>query len=212
MSVSEPEFWNSRYAQGQMGWDLGQPAPPLARWLRQSSLPVPQRVAVVGCGAGHEALLFARAGHEVTGFDFAPRAVARAQQLAAEARVAATFLEGDLFTLPARYPAAFDLVVEHTCFCAIDPARREAYVQAVEALLAPGGRLVGLFFTHGRPGGPPFGSSRTEVEQLFGDHFVLDASEVPADSVPSRAGQELLALFRKPADRKERGQPSPSTC
>lgn len=196
--VSNPAFWEGLYQSGQAGWDIGGPAPPLARWLAEPQALAPgSRVAVLGCGLGHEALLFARAGHRVAGFDFAPRAVSAARARAAAEGLAVTFEQADIFSLGDRYAGAFDLVVEHTCYCAIDPLRRPEYVGLVHRLLASGGQLVGLFYCHGRPGGPPFTTCREELERLFGACFSLFRLELAPDSVPSRANQELFALMRK---------------
>lgn len=58
-------------------------------------------------------------------------------------------------------PGSLDGALEHTCFCAIDPGQRLAYIQQLRRLLAPGGWLLGLFWCHGRAGGPPQGASRS---------------------------------------------------
>jgi SAM-dependent methyltransferase len=196
-SVSDPVFWEERYRRDEAGWDIGEAAPPLANWLRGPDAPPPgQRVAVLGCGRGHEVVLFARAGHRVIGFDFAPSAIRQARERAAAAGVAAELEQADLFRLGPRWRGAFDLVVEHCCFCAIDPARRTEYVAAVSDLLAPGGRLVALFYAHNREGGPPFATSRQEIECLFGPRFLIERLEPAPDSIPRRAGQELFALLR----------------
>jgi hypothetical protein len=34
MAESSPEFWESRWREGQTGWDLGGPSPPARRRLR----------------------------------------------------------------------------------------------------------------------------------------------------------------------------------
>lgn len=196
--VSVPGFWEGHYRRGDTGWDLGQAAPPLVAWLAgPEAPPAGRRVAVLGCGYGHDALLFARAGHVVTGFDFSATALAAARERAQADGVAARFEEADVFTLPARFAGSFDLVVEHTCFCAIDPARREAYVAVVRDILAPGGELVGLFYAHGRPGGPPFSTSRDEVDRLFRPHFAIRCLEPATNSDARRDGQELFAVLRK---------------
>lgn len=64
-------------------------------------------------------------------------------------------------------------------------------------VLACGGGFLGLFWAHGRPGGPPFTTSREELEQRFGRRFAIDAIEVPPDSVATRLGQELLFTLRR---------------
>src|ERR1700716_3317975 len=76
--VSTPDFWEDVYARGGDGWELGRPAPPLVDIL--DTMPPPRgRVAVPGCGRGHDARLLATRGYDVMGFDFAPAALAQAR-------------------------------------------------------------------------------------------------------------------------------------
>lgn len=194
------EFWEARYQAGAPRWDLGQPAPPLANWLASSAGPVPdrasRRVLVLGSGMGHEALLFAEAGFAVTAVDFAPSAIAATAQAARDRALSLSLLERDLFELLPELAGQFDYVVEHTCFCAIDPALRPAYVELVAGLLKPSGLLVALFFTHGRPGGPPFGVTPAELRRWFEPYFTVLSLAIATDSVASRQGEEHLAQLR----------------
>ena len=191
-SVSSPSYWAGLYRRGEDGWEKGRVAPPILRLA--ASLP-PGRVAVLGCGRGHEALALAGLGWEAVGFDFAAPAVASARRRARREGSPASFEQADLFDLPRLHRGAFDAVCEHTCFCAIDPARRAEYVRAVSAILRPGGILFGLFYAHGRPGGPPFDVRAREIRRRFSGRFRISRLEVPGDSHPGREGKELLALF-----------------
>ncbi|MEB3338644.1 MAG: methyltransferase domain-containing protein [Leptolyngbyaceae bacterium] len=196
MSVATSEFWEQRYQEGTTRWDLGQAAPTFVNWLQSPTAPPPGRLAVLGCGRGYEALLFASFGFEVMGFDFAPSAIAAATSLATSTHSSAQFLQRDIFSLTEEFAGAFDYVVEHTCFCAIAPEQRAAYVNLVSSLLRPGGELLGLFFTHARPGGPPFGSTPTEIRQYFEPKFKILALEPALDSVSSRQGEEHRGHFQ----------------
>lgn len=196
-SVSNPSFWDERYRAGQSGWDIGRPAPPLESLLRAPNRPTPGRLAVLGCGRGHDALLFARHRFIVTGFDFAPSAVEEARAAAARRGLAAEFVQADLFTLPSTYSGSFDYVLEHTCFCAIDPSRRGEYVDVVRRLLRPGGEMIALFYAHGQPGGPPFTTDVDEIRRLFGDAFVIEQLEPARDSIESRRGKEVVGRLRR---------------
>lgn len=75
---SDAAFWAQIDAAGRDGWELGRPAPPIARWLAGRQV-AGQRVPVVGCGRGHEARLFARAGARVVAVDLAEQAVVDAR-------------------------------------------------------------------------------------------------------------------------------------
>lgn len=195
--VSQPEFWEQAYQEQRTGWDLGQAAPSFEDLFADPKSLSPGRLAVIGSGKGHDALLFARHGFEVTGFDFAPSAVEAARRAAAEAGLPATFVQADIFALPPVYHDSFDYVIEHAFFSAIDPARRTEYVTAVSAMLRPGGELIGLFFAHGRPGGPPFGTSAEELRGLVEGRFRVEHLAPATRSVETRQGWELFARFRR---------------
>lgn len=99
--------------------------------------------------------------------------------------------------MPRTHAGAFDAVLEHTCFCAIDVERREEYVRAVRDLLAPNGRLFGLFYAHGKPGGPPSTTSEAEVRALFSRDFEIEVLKTAPDSFEARAGKKLEFVFPK---------------
>jgi hypothetical protein len=194
--IEDPGYWDAHYARGDTGWDIGSPAPAFVDLLAGPDAPAPGRMIVPGCGRGHDALLFARAGFDVLGIDFAPRAVAAATAAAARAGVSARFAQADWFDLPPAWNGTFDYVLEHTFLSAFAPNRRPEYVAVVARLLRPMGRYIALFFTHGRPGGPPFAITGGEIETVFTPRFHIEYLAPPARSVPQRQGQELFALLR----------------
>ncbi len=195
--VSAPEFWTDLYTRGGDGWELGQPAPALVEILEATHLP-PGRVAVPGCGRGHDVLHLSRRGYQAVGFDFAPAAIAAARARAKAERLAVEFEQRDIFTLDRDYANTFDGVWEYTCFCAIDPARRAEYVRTMAAILRPGGWFLACFYPiRQRGGGPPFPVARSEVRRRFAGPFRIERAEVPFRSVERRLGQEWMVLFRK---------------
>jgi SAM-dependent methyltransferase len=198
-STSEPAFWSRVYSEPTQGFELGRAAPPLRRWFEAHS-PAGKRALVVGSGRGHEVRLLASLGAHVVGVDFAPEAIVEARRICAgfptEKGGTVELRQRDLFALTGD-PERYDLVVEHCCFCAIDPARRDEYVRVMHDLLVDGGQLVGLFWAHGRQGGPPFSVTREEMEKRFSSRFVVEHVEVPSDSAALRAGHELLVQLRK---------------
>lgn len=199
--VARPGYWGALYRSGETGWDKGTCAPPIRRLLESGLLPPGSRVAVPGCGLGHEAEAAARLGFETIGFDFAPEAIRAARARSAGRDLPLRFVEADLFTVPESHPEAFDGWIEHTCFCAIDPARRPAYVEAARRALKPAGLFLGLFYTHGEPGGPPYDTSEAEIMRLVAGRFDVLRFETPPDSFPNRQGKERLFVFRKQAPR-----------
>ena len=197
VSVGNSEFWEKHYNEGTTRWDLGQAAPPLISLLNSAQAPSPGLVAVLGCGRGYDALQFAQHGFEAIGFDFATSAIADATALSQAARIKAEFLTRDIFDLPAEFPNYFNYVLEHTCFCAIDPSQRPAYVKLVKDILQPQGELIALFWAHTRPSGPPYGTTLTEIEQLFAADFEIISLTPVTNSVPQRQSEEYLGRFQR---------------
>jgi methyl halide transferase len=188
--------WEQRYQTGDDPWDLGHPTPPLTNLLNSDQAPPPGRMAALGIGSGQDALRFAAAGFNVVGFDFAPTAIARARQNAATQGLNAEFVQHDIFALAPEWHDSFDYVLEHTCFCAIDPALRSQYVQVVRQLLRPQGKLIAVFFTHSRDGGPPFGVTPQAIRDYFEPYFDVLLLQPAMDSIEQRQGEEHLAIFQ----------------
>jgi methyl halide transferase len=195
MTELTPEGWEQRYQIGDDPWDLGYPAPPLDQLINSDQAPPPGRMAALGIGTGQDALRFAAAGFDVVGFDFAPTAIARARRNAQMQGLNVEFLLHDIFALAPEWHHSFDYVLEHTCFCAIDPAQRLAYVQVVRQLLRPQGKLIALFFTHNRQGGPPFGITPQAIRDHFELYFDVTMLVPAIDSIERRQGEEHLAIF-----------------
>lgn len=186
--------WEARWQAGDTPWDKDAAAPPLAEWLAAHE--IRGRVLVPGCGSGHDVRALAATGAEVIGLDLSPTAIDRAN---ARPRIGAErYRVENLFALSGELVGAFDWVVEHTCFCAIAPAHRAAYVAAVHGALKPGGHLLAVFYLDpGGDDGPPFGVSRDELDTLFGGHFTTVEEFVPAKAFPGREGRELVRLLRR---------------
>lgn len=136
--------WNARYVDADTPWDKGVPAPMLP-WVlaeHRHRFPEKARSLVPGCGRGHDALCLAEHGFETLGFDVSPQAIEEAQAL--HTHPCLRWQVGDLFTELS--PASTDLIWEHTCFCAILPEQREAYIRAMAEALTSGGQLLASFF------------------------------------------------------------------
>ncbi|NJN14320.1 MAG: SAM-dependent methyltransferase [Planctomycetes bacterium] len=186
--VSNAEYWKRRWNDGETGWDLGGPCPVFRELLDSPRAPPKGRVALPGCGAGHDLRLFLEHGYEARGFDFAFAPQGLPVDLL------------DVFELGTRFPRHFDLIVEYTCYCAIDPARREEYIASLRSALAPGGHLLALLFPVGGEGdgeGPPYAVREEEITTVLGKGMELLWVETPKSSVEPRLGRERLAFLRK---------------
>lgn len=191
--------WGARYQSGETPWNKGEPHPELPFLLSSHHEVVgnAKSILVPGCGLGHDAsLIRSIARTEVLGLDLAEEAIDEARRLYQGRGLA--WAVGDLFEWPGRY----DLVLEHTCFCAIPLDRRADYVAAMARLIPAGGHLLGIFYLnpgHEREEGPPFGVSFTELEQFFEADFQLIWSKEPEKTFAGRegAGREVSVLLRR---------------
>lgn len=93
------------------------------------------------CHFGLDTLSLARLGAQVTGLDLSPRAITAAQQLSEEAKLKATFVEGDVYLAPQLIPDKFDLVFSSYGTIGWLPDI-ERWAQVIAHFIRPGGKLV----------------------------------------------------------------------
>jgi len=191
-----PTDWEANYQKNETPWEKGTPSPGLVDFLRTE--PVRGRVLVPGCGFGHDVRALAATADEVVGLDIAPSAVKAARTFPTVG--GENYEIADLFALPPRLRGSFDCVWEHTCFCAIEPAMRPAYVAAVAGALKPGGHLLAVFYLdpgHAHPDeGPPFGTTTAELDTFFAPRFTLLREWLPKSAYPGREGREWMRVLR----------------
>lgn len=189
--------WETKYQAGDAFWDHGAPSPGLVDFLQDHRELPRGRVAVPGCGTGHDVLAWAEAGFEATGYDVAPSAVRLGRERAAAAAGKATFEQLDF--LRASPPRPFDYLFEHTLFCAIKPAERDAYVEAAARWVRPGGVYLSVNYIVCDPDGPPWPVTARELRDRFTPGFDLVDQWVPR-SYPNRCGRELMLWWRRRGD------------
>lgn len=194
--TDHPDYWNRIYEEeGRPGWDMDGATPLLDELLelaRPLGLHPGASLVVPGCGYGHDAMALEARGFAVTGLDFAPLAIQGAMQRYGN-RVA--WSQADWFTT---HLGPWDAIFDHTCFVAMDPARRPAYVEACAGHLKPGGLwLAGLFHDVNGRQGPPHATPMAEMRTLAEARFeVLHLAHATA-SHPRRAGREFLLIGRR---------------
>ena len=190
----DASFWENRYRKQETGWDLGAVSPPLKSYIDQLDQ---QEAAILipGCGNAYEAeYLLAKGFTRITLVDISPSLCeAICNKLAAEIGRSLTVICGDFFQLKGRY----NLVLEQTFFCALDPSLRRKYVEKMHEILVPGGILAGVLFNRDFEGGPPFGGNTEEYKHLFGDLFKIRLMEPCYNSVPPRMGSEVFVILEK---------------
>jgi cyclopropane fatty-acyl-phospholipid synthase-like methyltransferase len=191
------EDWQRHYDEGDLGWDLGQVAPPFIK-LFESKTILPGKTLIPGCGRGHEVIYLAENGFEVTAVDYSPGAVNHLKSTVQERNLKCEVLNMDFFGIDSAHNGVYDLLIEQTFFCAISPEQRSSYVSTVARALKKGGMLAGLFYHTGEEeGGPPFNTTREDIKKYFSDSFEIRQLSKAEDSAEQRKNKEWLAILIK---------------
>jgi len=198
ITPSFPEYWERIYQSGDMGWDLNGPTPIFDHWI--DAYDIALSICVLGAGNGWDAMRFAEKGHDVTAVDFAKSAIKKMKKTAKKKKIDINILQMDIFDLDKKYQEHFDVVLEYTCFCAIEPSRRREYINMVKCILKEHGELVGLLFPTDKDmdeSGPPFAVPLQMTINLIKEYLTLVKCKQPSLSIASRSGRETFVIFRK---------------
>lgn len=186
-------YWDQRYKSNDFPWDIGYVSPPLKDYFDQLSAKS-FKILIPGAGLGHEAIYLAESGFsDVSVCDISREALTRLEvRLGRNLNV--KLLHTDFFDLKEKY----DLVIEQTFFCAIDPGRRSDYVQKMFHTLNAGGKIAGVLFDKKfEHDGPPFGGDRIEYVSLFNTLFHIKLMDMCYNSIKPRQGSELFFICEK---------------
>ena len=194
MQVSDPQYWNSLYQQKETRWDIGYPSTPLKEYIDQIT-DKDQSILIPGCGNSYEAEYLLQKGFtNITLIDISSLLTATLEKKFSKyLNKELAIITRDFFELDDQ----FDLILEQTFFCALDPSLRKAYVKKMHELLKPGARLVGVLFNRSFEGGPPFGGSLEEYQELFKEKFEITKLEPCYNSIPPREGSEVFINVKK---------------
>jgi len=181
-------YWSNRYDDGTAVWDLGEVSPPLKNYIDQLT-DKNIRILIPGCGNTYEADHLLKLGFtDITVIDIAPALVAQLKEKYKDNQNIKIVL-GDFF----EHQGEYDLILEQTFFCALDPALRKGYVAKMDELLAPNGKLVGVLFNRRfEEQGPPFGGDKKEYEPMFANNFIFKTFEPCYNSFIKRKDSELF--------------------
>lgn len=193
------DFWQTRFAAGNLPWDRGTPNPQLRQWLADGTLASGSRVIVPGCGQGWEVVELAQAGCATTGLDFVPDALALCQRHLDAAGASAALVEANVLHWQPAAPV--DAVFEQTCLCALYPDYWTHYAAQLHAWLRPGGQLLALFMQladravnpDGFIEGPPYHCDIHAMRAIF-PATLWEWPKPPYPAVVPRAGQRELAV------------------
>lgn len=197
--MEKKHSWHERWQTGTTPWDIGAPHPRLPELLKmipvEWSLKPQSSVVVPGCGTGHCADYFLnwRSDLTVKAFDYVPEAIEAAQNTLPQSKV--QFLVADAFDAESFAANSFFAAYDRAMLCALQPDKRELYLENVHHWLAPGGLFIGFLFlqrSYDVEKGPPFQLTLDQFLELIDKKFdLLDFREHPYfedDHVITREG------------------------
>ena len=191
--ILDESFWDNKYKSEQTGWDIGSISTPLKEYFDQLTNKE-LKILIPGGGNSYEAEYLHNLGFKnVFVIDISSTALSNIQKRA-PSFPSKHLINANFFELK----NSFDLIIEQTFFCAINPDLRPEYASKMSELLLIKGKLVGLFFNiplfEDRP---PFGGSKKEYIPYFKPYFKLEIIETSYNSVLERKDNELFIKFIK---------------
>lgn len=187
-------YWSQRYQNQEVGWDIGEISTPLKNYfdqLKNKDI----KILIPGAGNSYEAeYLFRNGFKNVFICDFAEEPLQNFSNRVVDFPKS-QLLKSDFFKLE---EGDFDLIIEQTFFCAINPSLRSRYFQKVHQLLNEKGKLVGVMFNvELNKDKPPFGGNKLEYYSYFKGLFNIVTFETCYQSILPRAGRELFINLQK---------------
>jgi SAM-dependent methyltransferase len=194
MQPLDRQFWTQQYQNGTTNWDMGYPSTPLKEFI-DSLTDKDLKILVPGAGNAYEVeYLWNNGFKNIYVLDISPKPLENFKKRNP------TFPDNQMLLLDFfDLKETFDLVLEQTFFCAIDPKLRQAYADQMNKIIVHGGKLAGVMFgKHFEKAGPPFGGTKDEYLRYFEPYFNIEKMDLCLNSIPPRAGNELwVEMVRK---------------
>lgn len=186
-------FWEDRYTKNETGWDIGHISTPIKNYIDQLTN-FNLKILIPGAGNSYEAeYLWKKGFKNVYLLDITKVPLANFKTRVPDFPEE-QIIHSDFFKLN----DAFDLVIEQTFFCAINPNLRNDYAHKMNEIIKNNGKLVGLFFDFElTQQGPPFGGCKTEYINTFSKYFKIKTLKTALNSIKSRHNKELFFIFEK---------------
>lgn len=131
-------MWFGLMYLGKPPWDTGISPPELMQFIEAHA---PGGALDLGCGTGTNAITLARSGWQVTGIDFAGKAIRNARKKARQAGLKIDFRRGDVSRLRG-IAGPFELILDIGCFHSLEARSKERYAASLPQLLVPGGTYL----------------------------------------------------------------------
>ncbi len=191
MNKYDISYWEDNYLNKTTGWDIGQISTPLKVYFEQLENK-DLSILIPGCGNGYEAEFLHNLGFKnIHILDIAKQPLQNFSK-----RVPSfpkeNLIHADFF----KHNTQYDLIIEQTFFCALDPVLRNHYAEKMSQLLTTNGKIVGLLFDFPlTEQGPPFGGSIEEYRITFSSLFKIKILEKSYNSADNRMDKELFVIF-----------------
>lgn len=191
--IFNEDFWDNKYKKNKTGWDLGQVSPPLKTYFDQLTNKE-LKILIPGGGNSHEAEYLLNSGFtNVYVIDISKLALTNLKDRV-PSFPSSHLIHQNFFELA----QTFDLIIEQTFFCALNPNLRKNYVDKMHSLLKENGKLVGLLFDAKlNEDHPPFGGDKKEYVALIKNQFDIMILEDCYNSIENRQGMELFIKLLK---------------
>ena len=187
-------FWDLRYQNNEIGWDIGYISTPLKKYIDQLT-DKNIKILIPGGGNSYEAEYLHNLDFKnVFVVDISPTALTNLKNIVPD------FPKNHLINIDFfKLNNSFDLILEQTFFCALTPKLRDNYVLKMNQILRPNGKLVGLLFNIPlNKDRPPFGGTKKEYLSYFKTYFKIEIMELSYNSISERTNNELfIKLIKK---------------
>jgi len=193
-----PEFWQSRWQEGRIGFHKSEFNPLLIKYFNHLNLPAGSRVLVPLCGKSIDMVWLAAQGYEVVGVELVESAV---QEFFVEQNISPTihqhadnpaikYYQGqlaeqtitlwvaDIFALKAADIGDIDAIYDRAALIALPTDMRPKYSEQVIKLSTNTPQLLlTLNYDQNEWAGPPFSISNEQVQQYYSVHYQITELE-----------------------------------
>lgn len=193
MTTLNKTYWEQRYHDQNTGWDIGEASEPLKTYINRIENKL-IKILIPGCGNAYEFDYLKQNGfNDVYVLDVAKNLVDSLKNKNPEIDEN-YFINEDFF----EHSTQYDLILEQTFFCALDPKLRPKYAKKMFELLSTNGLLVGVLFNVDFGNDfPPFGGNKAEYLTYFEPYFNIITMESCYNSIEPRKNKELFIILKK---------------
>ncbi len=191
MQEFNKSYWTTRYRKNTTGWDIGFASTPLVAYFLQLTNK-DLKILIPGAGNAYEAeWLWMRGFKNLHVLDISEKPLKNLKKRIPNIPDS-QLICGDFF----EHNSSYDLIVEQTFFCALNPTLRKEYERKMKSLLSENGKLIGLMFDAPlNTEHPPFGGCKEEYQNLF-KNWKKATFEACYNSIIPRQGKELFVILK----------------